>query len=181
MFASVMESSSYVPFHRLKPRVHLSRAIGFFQLGMFEQARGELSYLPEELPWSENRRALVLEILQKEQDWPGMLECAHGLRMEFPENPQWWVADAYATRRADSIEKARSILLDGLILHYDSAIIRYNLACYACKLGSLGECLDFLKEAVKRDQSLKEVAMEDEDLLLVRAALVKLGWGSVQV
>ena len=171
-------SGSHVPTHRLKPRVHLSRAIGYFKLGMFENTKEELRFLPEELPWSKNKRAIYLEMCQAEEDWSGMLEYAHGLRMEFPEDAQWWVADAYATRRAHSIEKARNVLLDGLLVHYDNATIRYNLACYACRMGSLGECMDFLKESVKRDHTYKSLALEDEDLLEVRPALVRLGWGS---
>ena len=84
----------------------------------------------------------------------------------------------FCNKRALSIEKARSVLLDGLLVHYDNATIRYNLACYACRMGSLGECMDFLKETVKRDDTYKSLALEDEDLLEVRPALVKLGWGT---
>ena len=60
-------------------------------------------------------------------------------------------------------------------------MIRFNLACYACKLGSFGECLDFLKEAVKRDDQYKLMAMEDEDLKEVREALGEMGWGDAVV
>jgi hypothetical protein len=91
----------------------------------------------------------------------------------------WWIADAYATRRYESITEAQSILLEGLALHFDDGLIRFNLACYACVLKSPGECLDFLKEAVKRDEKFKLMALEDEDLADVRDALLKLGWGRV--
>ena len=99
------------------------------------------------------------------------------LRYLYPDEEDWWVSDAFATRRSESIEEARKILLDGLAVHYDSAIIRYNLACYACVLGHPGECLDFLKEAVRRDEKYKKMAMEDEDLEAVREALKSMGWG----
>jgi len=69
--------------------------------------------------------------------------------------------------------------LEGLVCHYEDATIRFNLACYACQLGSLGECMDFLKEAVKRDKRFKVMAMEDEDLKAVRDALRQMGWGDV--
>jgi hypothetical protein len=36
--------------------------------------------------------------------------------------------------------------------------------------------MDFLKEAVHRDEKYKTLALEDEDLELVREALIKLGW-----
>jgi hypothetical protein len=44
-------------------------------------------------------------------------------------------------------------------------------------LNNPGECLDFLKEAVRRDEKFKLMALEDEDLADVREALVQLGWG----
>lgn len=151
------------------------------QLDMYDQAEMELAALPDELPWSKNGRTMRMEIAQRREDWQAMRDLAHGLRMEFPDFADWWVADAYATRRCRSIEQAREILLEGLVHHYENAMIRYNLACYACRLGSPGECLDFLKEAVKRDQRYRSMAMEDEDLLEVREALRQLGWGDAVV
>ena len=105
-----------------------------------------------------------------------MQKIAYELRMEFPNESGWWVSDAYATRRCLSIEQAREILLEALVHNYDDALIRYNLACYACQLGSPGECLDFLKEAVKRDEHFKAMAIADEDLKGVQAALLEMGW-----
>jgi len=161
----------------LMPKVHWSRAIGYLKLRMLDQAENELNFLPDEMPWTKNRRSLLVEIFMVRKDWLEMKKNAHSLKMEFPTDVEWWIADAYATRRCESIEKAREILLDGLVHHYENAMIRFNLACYACKLGSHGECLDFLKEAVKRDQRYKLMAMEDEDLEDVREALQNLGWG----
>ena len=166
---------------QLKPKVHWSRANGYFELGMLKEAEVELGGLPEELPWGKRRRMLLLNIRQSLKRWEDMRDLAHGLRMEFPEDSEWWIADAYATRRLESIEVARKILLEGLVHHYDDATIRYNLACYACQLGSPGECMDFLKEAVKREPKFKQLALEDEDLLEVRQALLNLGWGDVVV
>jgi hypothetical protein len=167
--------------HLLHPKVHWSRAIGFSKLEMWIQAKDELLMMPDELPWGKQKRAMMVEILQNQQSWKKMREVAHGMRMEFPEDADWWIADAYATRRDQSIDQAREILLEGLVHHYDNAMIRYNLACYACQLGSMGESLDLLKEAVKRDERFKRMAMEDEDLLGVRQALLELGWGDVIV
>jgi lipopolysaccharide biosynthesis regulator YciM len=149
------------------------------QLGIIEEALIELAMLPDDDQWGKKKRAMRLEIFQQQKNWQEMAEVAHGLRMEFPEDVQWWIADAFATRRSQSIEQAREILLEGLVCHYEDATIRFNLACYACRLGSLGECMDFLKEAVKRDERFKVMAMEDEDLKDVRDALRQMGWGDV--
>jgi|SRR6056300_887916 lipopolysaccharide biosynthesis regulator YciM len=165
--------------HQLEPKVHWSRVTGYMQLGIIEEALIELAMLPDDDQWGKKKRAMRLEIFQQQKKWQEMAEVAHGLRMEFPEDVQWWIADAFATRRSQSIEQAREILLEGLVCHYEDATIRFNLACYACQLGSLGECMDFLKEAVKRDERFKVMAMEDEDLKDVRDALRQMGWGDV--
>ena len=41
--------------------------------------------------------------------------------------------------------------------------------------------MDFLKEAVRRDEKFKLMAIEDEDLIEVRDALLNLGWGKALV
>lgn len=47
-----------------------------------------------------------------------------------------------------------------------NAILRYNLACYACQLGRLEEAKIWLREAFGLDekQELKLLALEDPDL-----------------
>lgn len=165
----------------LHPQIHFSRATGYIKLEMWVQAHSELDLVPDDLPWGKQKRAMLVEICKLQHKWKQMREVVHGLRLEFPKEAQWWIADAYATRRSQSIEKAREILLEGLLHHYNNSMIRFNLACYACKLGSLGECLDFLKEAAQRDERYKLLAMQDEDLESVRDALREMGWGNAVV
>lgn len=170
-----------LPPHIHKPEVHWQRAQGYLGLEMYEDAKKELRALPAEEPWEKRGKVFFLSIHQEAENWEDAQKSARGLRYEFPEEVDWWIADAYATRRCESITEARSILLEGLALHYDDGLIRFNLACYACVLKSPGECLDFLKEAVRRDEKFKLMALEDEDLLEVREALLKLGWGQALV
>ena len=170
-----------LPPHILAPKVHWERASGYFALEMFDEAERELMALPKEEPWDKNARMLLLAIRQEQENWSFAQDIARGLRLEFPDEADWWVSDAYATRRCDSIESAREILLKGLTLHEDSSIIRYNLACYACVLENLRECMEFLKEAVVEDEKYKLMALEDDDLKGVREDLIALGWGKVVV
>jgi hypothetical protein len=53
-----------------------------------------------------------------------------------PAEAQWRISFAYATRRAESIEKAREILLNGLDSHPEEPTIHFNPACYECQLGN---------------------------------------------
>lgn len=170
-----------LPPHILKPEVHWQRAHGYLELEMYDHAKCELRALPEEEPWAKRSKVFFLSIHQELEDWEEAQKFARGLRYEFSEEVDWWIADAYATRRFETIAEARSILLEGLALHYDDGLIRYNLACYACVLKSPRECIDFLNEAVKRDEKFKLLALEDDDLIDVREALLKLGWGKAIV
>ena len=145
---------------------------------MFTEADRELRALPDTDPWVKKKKAFQVAIRQQLEDWVNMQIIANELRLLYPQEEDWWIADAYATRRSKSVENARTILLDGLALHYESATIRYNLACYACVMGHPGERIDFLKEAVRREQKFEQMALEDEDLVEVREALQSLGWGS---
>ena len=170
-----------LPPHILKPEVHWQRAQGYLAMEMYQDALRELRALPIEEPWEKRGKVFLLTIHQDMANWEDSQKVARGLRYEFPEEVDWWIADAYATRRHESIIEAQSILSEGLTLHYEDGLIRFNLACYACVLKSLSECLDFLKEAVKRDEKFKLMALEDDDLIDVRKALLKLGWGKALV
>ncbi|MDB0030684.1 hypothetical protein N9E34_04400 [Opitutales bacterium] len=174
-----MSEMKDLPPHILKPEVHWRRSHGYLAMEMYEDAKRELRALPKEEPWGKRSKVFFLSIDQELENWEGAQKIARGLRYEFSEEVDWWIADAYATRRHESITEARSILLEGLALHFDDGLIRFNLACYACVLKKPGECMDFLKEAVKRDEKFKLMALEDEDLADVREALVQLGWGKV--
>ena len=152
-----------LPPHILKPEVHWQRAQGYLAMKMYADAERELRALPDGEPWGKQGRIFLLSIKQEQENWEDAQKVARGLRYEFSEEVDWWIADAYATRRFESITEARSILLEGLSLHYDDGLIRFNLACYACVLKSPGECLDFLKEAVKI-------------MLGIQMVIEKLGW-----
>ena len=97
----------------------------------------------------ETVKSFFLSIHQELENWQEAQRVARSLRYEFSEEVDWWIADAYATRRHDSITEAQSILLEGLALHYEDGLIRFNLACYACVLKNPRECLDFLKGSQK--------------------------------
>ena len=170
-----------LPPHILKPEVHWQRTQGYMAMKMYADAERELRALPDKEPWGKQGRIFLLSIKQEQENWEDAQKVARGLRYEFSEEVDWWIADAYATRRFESITEARSILLEGLSLHYDDGLIRFNLACYACVLKSPAECLDFLKEAVKRDEKFKLMALDDDDLMDIRESLLKLGWGKALV
>jgi len=118
-------------------RRHLSAAQGYLELGMFLDADTELDNIEPELRHAPE----VLEVRAQLYSALGKLELmlvvTNALVRHDPDNVQWTVWRAFATRRAQSLEAARSILLEAVERHPEAAIFHYNLACYECQLGEL--------------------------------------------
>jgi tetratricopeptide (TPR) repeat protein len=83
-----------------------------------------------------------------------------------PHDIQWTISLAYATRRADSIQAAKEILLNAESRFPKEAIIKYNLACYFCQLGDIENAKSYLKKAIEIDSTWRLQALDDEDLRL---------------
>src|SRR5436305_1383609 len=81
-----------------------------------------------------------------------------------PDNVQWAVSWAFATRRSDSIGAARLILLEAVEQIPTAAILHYDLACHECQLGDVEVAKARLQHAIKLDPRYREKALDDEDL-----------------
>jgi predicted Zn-dependent protease len=115
--------------------------------------------------------AVRIEIHRGLGQWGAMQTIAKHLVESDPGNPQWAISWAYATRRAESLESARSILMEAANQHPGEAIIPYNLACYECQLGNMDAAGSHLKTALKLQPKCREMALEDEDLKPLRGSL----------
>ena len=159
----------------IRTDTRLRRANGFRMLGMYEDAEAELARVPAEDRLDEEVLVMKVTVRQDAADWERMRGPASILRGRYPEAVEWWIADAYATRRCESIEAAREILIEGEERHVDDPGIKYNLACYACRLGDSGTAMRYLLAAISLDSQYKEMAFSDEDLKELREALRKTG------
>ena len=159
---------------QLKTSVRLQRANGFRMLEMFADAESELSSIPLEDLMQKEVLAMKVAVRQDSSDWKGMQKPARILRELFPDEADWWIADAYATRRSESIESARELLLEGEKLHAENACIKYNLACYACRSGDPDKALQLLLAARSIESKYLKMALEDEDLAEIRDALLSI-------
>ena len=88
-----------------------------------------------------------------------------------PDDIQWTVSLAYATRRADSIEAAKEVLLNAEAKFPKEAAIKYNLACYFCQAGDIQKAKNYLKKVFEIDLNWRMAALEDEDLKLLWESL----------
>ena len=107
-----------------------------------------------------------LAIYRGLEKWELMQEIAKRLADFQPDDIQWTISLAYATRRADSIQAAKEILLNAEPKFPKEAAIKYNLACYFCQTGDIQNAKNYLKEAFEIDLNWRMAALEDEYLVM---------------
>ena len=137
---------------------------GYRELGMFDDAAKALEDIePEDKTRNEVLYARV-DIYLAAKKWDMAAAVARHLVKADPGNPAAWINLAYAVRRAESIEKAEAILLRARALHPESAVIAFNLACYASVAGHMEEAKASLQHAINLDKEIRRLALDDEDL-----------------
>src|SRR6476646_5452795 len=104
--------------------------------------------------------ALRVAIYRGLEKWELMQEIAKRLAEFQPDDIQWTISLAYATRRVDSIEAAKEILLNAEPKVPNEAAIKYNLACYFCQTGDIKTAKNYLKKACEIDLNLRIAALE---------------------
>jgi tetratricopeptide (TPR) repeat protein len=131
---------------------------------MFLEANSELDRIDPFNRAAPEVLALRIAIYHGLQKWELMQELAKRLADFQPDTIQWTVSLAYATRRANSIEAAKEILLRAEPRFPREGIIKYNLACYYCQLGEIEHAKNHLKKAFEIDSDWRVAALEDADL-----------------
>src|SRR2546423_653206 len=143
---------------------YLRAARGYLELEMYSEAAAELDNIDPVCLISPEVLSVRLWVYAGLQDWGMMKSVAKRLSGHDPKNAQWVISGAYATRRAESIGAAKSILTKALELHPEKPAIHYNLACYECQMGNLSDAKKHLMQATKADVKFKAMAMDDSDL-----------------
>ena len=143
---------------------HVLAASGYCELGMFDEAELALEAIDAEDKVRKEVFAARVDLYMATQKWSSVAEVARHLVDIEPENAAWWVNLAYATRRAESIDKAQALLLQARALHPDNPIIAFNLSCYACVTGHTEQAKTHLNHAIALDRNIRGLALRDEDL-----------------
>lgn len=149
-------------------RHRVQAAMGWLELGLAAEARAELAGLSAQQAAAPQVIACRLALAAHDQDWAEARDWAEHLVMLQPDEPQWTLSLAYATRRARSLTEAETILRAARARFPREPIVPYNLACYAAQLGRLDEARTLLAEATALDHSIMDLAAQDPDLLPLR-------------
>jgi len=138
---------------------------------MFLEANTELDKIDPFNRAAPEVLALRIAIYRGLEKWELMQEIAKRLADFQPDDIQWTISFAYATRRADSIPAAKEVLLNAESKFPKEAAIKYNLACYFCQMGEIQNAKNYLKKAFEIDLNWRMAALEDEDLKLLWESL----------
>ena len=139
-------------------------AAGYVELGMFSDADAELDRIDPFNRAAPEVLAMRIAIYHGLKKWELMREIAKRMADFQPDDIQWTISLAYATRRAISIEAAKEILLNAKSKFPKEAIIKYNLACYECQLGNVEAAKNYLKQVFEIDANWRLKALDDQDL-----------------
>ena len=153
---------------------HLTTAEGYAELGMWLDANAELEEIDSEVRHVPAVLEVRVQIYRALEKWELMQAVAKQLALHDPQEPQWTALWAYATRRADSIEHARIILVNAIERLPNVAIFHYNLACYECQLGDLEKAKVTLRRAFKLQPQYCVMALDDEDLKPLWDSIVEI-------
>ena len=138
---------------------------------MFLEANAELDKIDPFNRAAPEALALRIAIYRGLEKWELMQEIAKRLTEFQPDEVQWPISLAYATRRADSIQAAKEVLLNAEPKFPKAAAIKYNLACYFCQTGEIQNAKNYLQKAIEIDLNWRLAALEDEDLKLLWESL----------
>jgi tetratricopeptide (TPR) repeat protein len=150
-----------------KEQQYLTAAQGYLDLGMPLDADAELDLIDpfcRHLPEVLELRVQGYLALEK---WELMRTAAKRLVDDDPDNIQWSVWLAFATRRAVSIDSAKAILLEAVERHPEASIFHYNLACYESVQGDVEVAKARLQHCFNLDPVWRLKALDDPDLRAV--------------
>jgi tetratricopeptide (TPR) repeat protein len=146
-------------------------ALGYLGLGMVSEAGAELEGIAAEEQARPVVRSLRVDVHMAAKQWRKVVIVAGDLAREHPEVENAWIGWAYALRELGRIEEARAVLRQAEPRFGESsAVLHYNLACYDSLLGELESARARLATACRMDEHFKEAALDDPDLVALRAA-----------
>ena len=147
---------------------HLQAAIGWLELGNWQEANEELETITLSLRAHPDVLEVRYEVYAKAGKWDLAAEITRALVQIRPKAPHLWSSHAYATRRMPNggIPQAREILSKAQQLFPKDPLIAYNLACYECQLGDLKAAWKWLEIAfdLGDHEKVKMMALADPDL-----------------
>jgi predicted Zn-dependent protease len=143
-------------------------AEGYSELGMLEDALGELGRLDAEQQERLEVLRMRVDIHLRKQDWENALRLSLRFCAVNPNRPFGYVHAAFCLHELGRTSEAKQTLLDGPASLVDEPVYYYNLACYDTVLGNFDQAKVYLRASFRLDKSFKTMAKNDPDLKQIR-------------
>jgi tetratricopeptide (TPR) repeat protein len=106
------------------------------------------------------------EICGRAKNWEAVLELADAMISETPEDPYGWISRSNALHFLKRYQEAYDRLLPALDKFPGNGEMRYNLACFCCRMNRIDEARQWLNKAFSLEpgSKLRAAALADPDL-----------------
>lgn len=159
-FNRAMSPRPSIPAHN-----RLQYAKGYIELGLVNEASEELEAIDGDARMSAEVLRVRVDLHMEAKQWELVVNLARQVAEALPEDEQVWISWAYALREMQCIKEADEVLHEAeKVYGHKSAILHYNLACYACLQGDHEEAGKRLKRAIRLDKRFADEWVEDPDL-----------------
>ncbi len=151
----------------MEPSHHFVAALGYFELGMFADARERLARVPEEERTHPRTLALKAQIHIAEKEYRKGLAICRQLCDIAPDHVAGYIHGAYCLHELGETGEAREMLLNGPESLREESIFFYNLGCYEARLGEVDSACAWLLRSFQMNGALRQHARRDPDLELI--------------
>ena len=151
--------------HAQEVRWCLSYAVGYFQLGMMQEASDELDKLP--MAWHEKPEVLSLkgQIFLTQERWEDVINHASKASLEYPEIPEFYIQAALAFDKLGQPDDARAVWLAAPKEIRVTPFYHYNLARCEARLGHFALARQHVRAVMTLAPAMREVLARDPGLL----------------
>ena len=152
---------------------HLSAAVGWLELGNPGEAKAEVDRIDAKYRTHPLVVRVRCEVYGREKNWEAVLELARTMITETPEDPYGWISRSNALHFLKRYQEAYDRLLPAMEKFPGNAEMRYNLACFCCRMNRIEEARQWLNKAFNLESGaqLKAAALADPDLELLWAEI----------
>lgn len=150
----------------LQDQRHFEAAQGWLGLGSWREANEELENITPQLRAHPEVLGLRFQIYSKAERWKYAAEIARSLTELLPDNPFGPFHLAYSLHELKRTQEAYDVLIAVVDKFPNEHLMRYNLACYSCRLGNMKEAYQWLEKAIDLagKEDIRQTALEDHDL-----------------
>lgn len=153
---------------RLDPsnQAHIQDAEGWLGLGNWREANEALDSVTPSLRAHPAVLKLRYAVCASAEKWDLALDIAQTLALERPHNSFGFVYAAYALHQLNRTAEAYETLRPVMERFPEDMNIRYDLACYACKIGQLKDAMTHLERAINLagSKDIRQKALDDPAL-----------------